>query len=768
MAAVGNRGVEEGTPSRGRWGWIVGIDVGGTFTDAVAVAPDGRMLTAKVPSTPRRPEEAVLAALRLLTGMGPTTEVGPAAPDASGAGSRSWGAGPRGSGAGLGGAGAESGGAGAESGGAGNGHHGSFGHDADPILPGEILRVVHGTTVGTNALLTGALPRVVLCATDGFTDLLTIRTGQRPSLYDLCQPRPPELVAPADRIAVRERLAADGRPVIPLEAEEIRRVVERVARRRPASVAVAFLFAFRNPAHEAALADALRVALPGIPVTVSSAVAPEVREYPRTVTTVVAAGLRPVLEGYLARATAGLAELGVTAPLLVMESGGGIVSAERAGREPHRLVLSGPAGGVAGALDLAGRLGLRDFIALDMGGTSVDVALVRDGTLPLLPVQEVAGLPLLVPALDIVTAGAGGGSIAWLDPAGGLQVGPRSAGADPGPAAYGRGGREATVTDAHLVVGTLGESTRLAGQLTLDGGAARRAVGAVGRRLGLATGEAAAGILRLATAQLAAAVRRVSVERGIDPRGLPLVAYGGAGPLHAAWLMAELGLGEAIIPPAPGLLCAAGLVAADVRLDAAQTVLVTLTPARRERAGDADRAVAEMAAWYRRAGRALVAQLADEGIPRSAVRLVASADLRYLGQGFELTIPLAAPTRAGIRGLPAAFHAAHQTRYGHADPTQPVEVVTLRLRAVGHLERPRPAPAPLGRRRPPMAARRGERRVVLPEGEVGAPVWWRPDLEPGVRLVGPAIVEQLDATTWVPPGTAAWVGPWGELRLRRR
>lgn len=679
-------------------GWTVGIDVGGTFTDAVAVAGDGRVATAKVVSTPEDPSQALLDALNALA--------------------------------------------------------------AEGVVPGAVERLVHGTTVATNALLTGSLSRVVLCATEGFTDLLTIRTGQRPDMYDLFQPRPAELVREADRMAVRERITGDGEPLHPLTAEEIERVVRAVRRRRPDSIAVAFLFSYLEPRHEERLGAALRAALPDVPITLSSEVVREIREYPRTATTAVAAGLRPVMERYLERAASGVAALGVQAPLLVMESGGGLVPAERAAREPHRLVLSGPAAGVGGAIELGARLGLRDLLALDMGGTSVDVCLVRDGRAPLTGLQRHEGAPLAVAALDIATAGAGGGSIAWLDAAGALHVGPASAGAEPGPAAYGRGGTDATVTDAHLVAGVLDEGTPLAGRLRLDRAAALGPIGRLAVGLGLGVDETAEGILAIATAHLGAAVRQVSVERGIDPRGLPLVAFGGAGPLHAARLVRDLGLGEVVVPPAPGLLCAVGLVGADERLDAAQTVLTRLDAA----------AAPALAAWFRSAARELRGRLAADGIAADRSTFLATAECRYVGQGYELPVPLAGLNVGAVRGLAAGFHAAHRARYGHAAPDEPVEAVTLRLTAIGRLDHPEPARLERGARdgRPAAVANRGTRPVLLPGAGERVPVrvWWRDGLRAGDRLDGPCIVEQLDATTLVLPGMRAVAGPWGELRIR--
>jgi N-methylhydantoinase A len=676
--------------------WAVGIDTGGTFTDAVAIRADGARRLAKVPSTPGDPSRAFLAALEALAGEG--------------------------------------------------------------VEPGAIGRLVHGTTVATNALLTGSLDRVVLLATAGFRDVLGIRDGMREAMYDLFAARPAELVRRADRLEVGERMGRDGRPIVALTDEEIARVVGAVRRRRPRSVAVALLFSYASDVHERRLADALRDALPDVPVTCSSDVAREFREYPRTATTAVAAGLRPVLERYIARAETVARDLGVHAPLLVMESSGGVLPAGRAAREPHRLVLSGPAAGVGGAIELADQIGIRDCLTLDMGGTSVDVALVRDGRAPTVPIQRHDGRPLVVPAIDIATAGAGGGSIAWLDPVGALRVGPASAGAIPGPACYGSGGRLPTVTDAHVVAGSLGETTALAGSLRPDHGRAVEAIATLADPLGLPVDAVAEGILTIATATVASAFRRVSLERGVDPRGLPLIAFGGAGPLHAGRLVRELGLGEAIVPPTPGLLSAAGLGGADPRLDAALTVLVRLD--------DADWGV--LVAWYKEASAGLRRQLIDDGVPRGSHEVSGSADCRYVGQGYEIGVPLETIDVRGMRAVVDAFHREHEVRYGHRS-TDPVEAVTLRVSVVGRLAHPEvPFVTSRGRTAPALDARLEERSLVVPGSisRVAASVWRRERLLPGNRIPGPAIVEQLDATIVVLRGQDAFVGRLGELHVR--
>jgi len=675
--------------------WIVAVDTGGTYTDAVAVSTEGLIKVAKVPSTPADPGLAFERAVHELAAAG--------------------------------------------------------------VVPGDIRMLFHGTTIATNALLTGGLARVVLATTDGFRDVLSYRNGTRPAVYDLEQPRPRELVPRRDRIEVAERLSGRGEVLTPLTEQETERVVAEIAARRPAAVAVSFLFSYIDSRHEDALAEAVVKRLPDVPVTVSSAVAREFREYPRTATAALNAGLRPVVGTFLARLRSRAARLGADAPLLIMQSNGGCLPAERAEGEAHRLVLSGPAAGVAGAVALGGSYGLRRLVSLDMGGTSLDVCLVSDGVPPVTPTQQVGDDPILCPSVDIVTAGAGGGSIAWVDRAGRLRIGPQSAGASPGPAAFGQGGDRSTVTDAHVVAGTLPADAPLAGGLTLDTGAARRAVAETGGQLGLGAEDTADGIVQVAVAQMTAALRSVSVERGIDPRDYTLVAFGGAGPLHAGLLLREAGLGGVLVPRYPGLFAAAGLVSADLRIDESSTVLRVLEPG----------LLPELAGWYRQAAARLTGQLRRDGILASRIRVLASADCRFVGQGYELNIGVAPATRRGLAALAARFRARHLQTYGHSDPAQQVEVVTLRLAAVGALPRPEPAAVPPGGAAPPATAQTGWVQARMP-GERAprtVPLYDRDRLLAGNRVPGPAIVHQLDATTLVLADQRARIDAQGSLWL---
>ena len=663
-------------------GWTVGIDVGGTFTDAIAKHRDGRTRTAKVASTPKDPSIALVDAFEELLREGVD------APD--------------------------------------------------------VGLVFHGTTVATNAMLTGRTSRVVLLATEGFRDVMAFRNGTKPLLYDLRQPRPNELVERDDRIEVAERVSGLGEVVVPLTTAEIDRVVDEVASRGPDAIAIAFLFSYLRDEHERALAEALRTAMPGVPVTASSDIAREFREYPRTATAVVNAALRPLVGRYVADAAGGLRAIGVEAPFLVMQSNGGCVPAERAEREAHRLLLSGPTAGVAGTIGLAARHGVDGVISLDMGGTSLDVCLVQDGVPPTTSTQTVQDHPILVPSVDVVTAGAGGGSIAEVDRAGRLRVGPQSAGADPGPAAYGRGGTDATVTDAHVVAGILGP-TPLAGRLPLDVDEAERAVSRVAQRLDLEPMRAAEGIIAVATAHGVQALRRVSVERGLDPRRYALVAFGGAGPLHAALLARELGVARTVIPPAPGHFSALGMLLGDLRADAVRTHVGPLEPA-------------TIGPLFVELEAEAAAELEHEAGERRAERF---ARLRYVGQEHTLEVPLdEGRIDVGlIARLRERFDAASEETYAFRLPTA-VEIVEARVSvSAARDERLEwstdAAPAPeLRAREVDLDQHGGVQRASVVE---------RRALHQGERLAGPCIVEEPAATVLVLPGQSVTVDELANL-----
>lgn len=670
--------------------WTVAIDIGGTFTDVVADDGIGRRLTAKVPTVPDVPAAGLLEALAALGRRGMPFE--------------------------------------------------------------DVSLVFHGTTIATNAVINDNLARVILLTTKGFRDILTYRSGSRPDAYDLRQSRPREFIPRGDRIEVDERITATG-TVRALAASETDRAVNEVRSRNPEAVAISFLFSYLDDRHERTIADALGAACPGLAVSRSSEVANEFREYPRTVTTAVNAGLRPVVRDYLKRAEDGIRGLGIPGTFLVMQSNGGGVPASRAEAEAHKLLVSGPAAGVAGAVALGVATGRTHLLSLDIGGTSADVCLIRNGLASVSPMRHIESHPILSPSLDIHSAGAGGGSVVEVDRSGALKVGPASAGADPGPAAYGLGGRNATLTDAHLVAGTLGELTALGGSLTLDRDAAIEAIGRVGAGLSLSTQAAAEGVLAIANAHLEAAIRRVSIDRGEDPRRYALVAFGGAGPLHASQLIRDLSMPEAVIPRHPGLFSAAGLLATDLRIDESATVLTTVDHS----------SIGNIARWFDTTAGSLRARLRADGIEDRRVRLEPSIDCRYRGQGFELNVPVST-TGLSPEGVCREFRNIHDSLYGHVSD-EPVVAVTLRMSAFGSLPVGTAPPADDSLRTPcPISKRTMKLREMPRPAQV--PVYWRDDLGRGALLAGPCIVEQPDATTVVLEGQSARVDRYQNLTIR--
>lgn len=688
---------------------LIGIDVGGTFTDFVLLE-DGRIRVHKSPTTPDDQSRGIVAGLAELSHMPLDADV--PSPLLQ-------------SGGGVGGGGL----------------------------------IVHGTTAATNALLERKGARTALLTTAGFADVIEIGRQNRPHLYALHQQRPPSLVPAALRFEAVERLDVDGNVLLPLDEAALEETARQLAAAQPESVAIVFLFAYRNPAHEERAAEIVRRHLPDATFSLSSRVLPEYREYERTATTVVNAYVQPLADRYLRRLSAALDG----APIRVMQSNGGAIGIEQAGAEPARLVLSGPAGGVVGAFAAAAQALETDaphIITFDMGGTSTDVALCP-GEIPRTGESEIAGLPLRLPVIDIHTVGAGGGSLAAVDAGGGMRVGPQSAGAVPGPVCYGRGGTQPTVTDANLVLGRLDGGNFLggAGAVGLDTDAALDALTRLGRELGgYSPQEAALGVIRIANATMERALRRVSVERGHDPRSFALVPFGGAGPLHACDLAAALGVRRILVPPTPGVLSALGLLMADVVHESAQAIL--------RDAGAQGEDIDFLSAHFKQLAEESRAVLAGEGVTEP--RLEGSLDMRYRGQSYELTVPLETPINAeGLAAAVTDFHARHEQRYGYAMADATVEVVTLRLRASGPGAQPDFPRRPLG---PADAS-----SAFLAE----TPVWFRADaptatstydrtrLLPGNRFTGPAIVYQFDTTTVIPPGWDARVDGWANLWIER-
>ena len=620
---------------------------------------------------------------------------------------------------------------------------------------GAELHLVCGTTVGTNALLERRGGRVLLVTTRGFEDVLEIGRQARAELYNLTFAKAPPLVPRALRIGAGERLAADGAAVTRLRPAEIRSLVRKCKAASPGAVAICFLFSFRNPKHEAMLARALRAA--GLLVSASHEILPEYREFERTSTTVINAYLAPVMTEYLRethsqagqalRKSKGSARSPVR--VRVMQSNGGIISAERAAAEPVRTVLSGPAGGVLGASYAAELAGLSKIISFDMGGTSTDVALLS-GETRVTTEARVAGLPVSVPMLEIHTVGAGGGSLARFDAGGALRVGPQSAGADPGPACYGKGDAT-TVTDAHAVLGHFGGQGLLNGAFPLDVERARRVLD---RDKGsFATPEKfASGVLGVANAVMERAIRLISIERGHDPREYTLVAFGGAGALHACDLVAALDLRGVLVPRFPGGLSALGILRADVVRDFSQTVLLPVVGTREARG--------KVARQLRRLQGEADRFLAREGFAARDRRFECRLDLRYRGQAYDLSVPFDGD-------FVAAFHRAHAQAYGHSDASWPVEIVNARCRAKGLS--PRISLKEVARAGPGADARPESRRNCTFAGKrMEAAVYFRETLLAGHTFSGPAIVTEYSATTLVPPGWLLRVDRYGQLHLSAR
>jgi N-methylhydantoinase A len=612
-----------------------------------------------------------------------------------------------------------------------------------------VAELSHSTTVGTNALLERRGGPVALVTTAGFEDVLEIGRQARPRLYALHPVLPAPLVDAALRFGLDERLAADGsvlRAPTPAALAELRARVEAAVRDAGVrAIAVCLLHAYANDAHERAVAEAL--APLGLPISRSSEVLPLPREYERTSTTVVDAYVRPVMGPYLARLDgAGLGRV------RVLSSNGGAMSAADAAARPARTLLSGPAAGVMGALAVARACGVADAITLDMGGTSTDVALIAGGEVALTDEAMVAGCPLQLPMLAIHTVGAGGGSIASIDAGGALKVGPESAGADPGPAAYDRGGTRPTVTDANLVLGRLPAAGLLGGAMPLSLARARAALEPLAAGLGVSVEAAAEDLLAVAAAVMARAIKVVSVERGHDPARFTLLPFGGAGGLHACQVARELGMTRILLPPSPGLLCAYGALTADVAHDFVATVM---------RPAGARLPPSDVAAAFLPLTQAAARALDGDGVDAAARRLERAATLRYRGQSFELTVPLRRADGSVPDDLVAAFHEAHRARYGYALVDREVELATLRLRAVGKVA-PLPPPAePRDAGAPEIA-----RAALWLDGRVhDAPVLLRRRLVPGVTVAGPALLAEYSATTLLPEGSRAEVLPSGALSI---
>jgi N-methylhydantoinase A/oxoprolinase/acetone carboxylase beta subunit len=614
----------------------------------------------------------------------------------------------------------------------------------------DVGLLLHGTTIATNAVLERKLARGVLLTTAGFEDVLEITRHFRRDVYGLAPDPFPCLIERDMRLGVPERVRADGSVETPLG--DLAPVLAQLRAAAPEAIAIGLLHAYANPAHEQALRAAVAEALPGVPISVSSEISPEIREYERLSTTVLNALLMPVVQRYLEKLEARLGEGGFAPRIFLVQSNGGMCSLRHAAAQPARLLLSGPSGGALAAERLSRRLSRPNLVAVDMGGTSFDVSVVQDHRIGLVTQGEVGGLPVRLPMVEMRTIGSGGGSIASVDAAGRLTAGPRSAGARPGPVCYGRGGTEPTVTDANAVLGRLDPDFFLGGAMALELPAARAAMeGRIGTKLAMSTEAAAEGVLRVTNVQLAAAVRLSLFEKGLDPRDFALLSFGGAGGLHATEVADELGITEVIIPREPGTLSAYGILFSDLAQDITRSRLFL-----------ADASHAEALAEAVGALHAEGAQRLDaDGVPEAARAIEIAADLRYRGQAFELLVPW--PEAPEIPPLLARFHATHRARFSYAAEGEAVEIVTLRATAIGRLPKPEEeTPTP-----PDAATAPGRRRVWQGGAATDWPVYRREHLRLADIIAGPAIIEEAFATHVIATGWQAALDPEGAIIARR-
>ena len=676
----------------------LGIDVGGTFTDVFLMSEDtGRLAVHKTSSTPMDPSLAILQSIREIL-------------------------------------------------------------ETNGIAPFEVSYLAHGTTVATNAIIEQRGGKVGLLTTKGFRDLLEIGRQTRPRLYDLQMDYPPPLVPRDLRMEVPERVLHTGEVLVPLGEQDALYQIRKLKEEKVDSVVICFLYSYLNPSHEAKIRDMVERELPGCHISVSHEVLPEFREYERLSTATINAFLMPIMDSYLQHFSEESRSMGLGVAPLVNQCNGGVMSVDTARRLPVRTVLSGPAAGVVGALFIGEAAGCRNLITFDMGGTSTDVCLLHEGSTTISNDRWVGGYPVKIPSVDVNAVGAGGGSIAWLDLDGLMKVGPRSAGASPGPVCYGLGGTEPTVTDANVVLGRLNDRHLLSGRMKIDASASRNALEQLRERLGLGLMETAYGVVRIVTANMVKAIRAVSIERGHDPKEFTLMAFGGAGPLHACGVAHELEIKTVIVPPNPGILCAMGLLVADVRNDYVKTHLL---PAEEASSRDLERQFEELETKAR-------TWLLEEGFPTEKQVLIRSLDMRYVGQNFELSVdaPLVIPDMRAVDAIRDAFHAAHERYYGHLSRTEPIQIVNFRVTAQGVTEKLRLKGSPQNRP--------GKSRALLETREtwfddrkpVLTPIYDRFLLAPGDTIDGPAVVEQMDSTTLIPPGDSCTVDHTGNLRIQ--
>lgn len=699
----------------------LGVDIGGTFTDAILINEQtGEIRVGKVPSTPKDPSQGFMEATHRML------------------------------------------------------------READ-LSPNEVRFVVHGTTVATNTIIEGKAARTGFITTDGFRDLLEIQRQIRPTLYDLQFKKPRPLVPRHLCFGVPERLDPHGNILTSLDENAVIRVAERLRQEGVEAIAVCFLHAYVNPIHEKRTGEILRETVPNAVISLSSEVAPEFREYFRASTTVINACIRPIVAQYLQRIETQLQREGLEAALLVMQSSGGVFTFSAASKKPVFMVESGPAAGVIAATNLGSTLGYTDVISFDMGGTTAKAGLIENGAPRITKDYEVGatarsgvgansggGYPIRTPVIDLVEIGAGGGSIAWVDSGGVLRVGPQSAGADPGPACYGKGGAAPTITDANLVLGRLNPHYFLGGEIKLDIQAGWQAIEErCAKPLGMDVVEAAHGIVEIANAAMVNALRLVSVQRGYDPREFVLMAFGGAGPLHANRLAAEIEVRATVIPMSPGTTSAMGLLVTDLKHDYSTTLI--------QRVDQLE--LSEVEKTYQALTEQGQKSLEREGMLPEDVYVLRQIDMRYVGQSYELTIPLLEGTGehaestlsdAELHQALEAFHLEHDRAYGYSAPDEPVEIVNLRLTAIGQIAKPRQHELK-GHNRDVEEALKATRSVYFAEKNcyIDCTIYNRYRLGAGCVLTGPAIVEEIDSTAVIHPGYQAVVDRCGNLILTK-
>ncbi len=671
---------------------VIGVDVGGTFTDIVMLNTEtGEQNIHKVPSTPQYQEQAVLRGFNEIL------------------------------------------------------------HRCR-VDPQQVSSIVHGTTVATNAMLQRTGARVCLITTKGFEDVLEIGRQNRSDIYNVFAERPKPLVTRPNRIGVEERLDWQGESIEPLTCEEISRVTNVLDTLKPEAIAISFLFSYKNPIHEKQVLQAISDAI-SCYVVASSDVLPEFREYERTSTTVLEAYLGPLVLQYLAKLDASISRVSQRARLNVMQSNGGTSLCSRLSGRAMALAISGLAGGVMGGWHFAQNAGISKALTLDMGGTSCDISAVVD-SIVVRPDNEVAGLPLRFPSVDVKTIGAGGGSEAWIDDAGVLHVGPQSAGANPGPASYGFGGQTVTITDANLLLGRLNPDFFVGGEIRLQTNLAEKAIEELAEKLALPTEETAAGIIRISTSNMVQAIREVTIERGRDPRDFVLVAFGGAGPTQAVDIARNLNIDSILIPRFPGITSAFGLLCADLRVDLMRSVILV--------------AKSENSTLLQGVSRDLVGEakkrLLEQGADDEDIQIKRQVDMRYKGQSHELSIDLPITSADILTQSLEGFAAEHKMQYGYSMPNREIEWVTVRITATA----PQLDKTPSVEHVPSDPLEVPQREVILEDGSrTAADIFRRESIPDGMIIHGPSVIEQLDTTTWIDHGWYALKDPSGVLWLRR-